>query len=109
MVCYSMKIRLHTSVTLKDGKHPVVLQIIYKNPGDRKSSVRRIRLGLSANKSQWDVDRFKQSSKFGKENNLKLDDIESNSWKVFYNHFQNKNFHFKNDKYTLKIFILGTV
>jgi integrase/recombinase XerD len=91
----SFSIRLFTAIKLKNGKHPVVLQVIFRNPQDTSSNVRRKRLGLEAFPEQWDQDRFRTSANNGREYNYQLDEMEERAWMIYNKHFQGRTFRFK--------------
>ena len=95
MSSISFSIRLQESVTLKNGKHSIVLQVIWKNAGDKRSKVRHKRLGFQAHADQWDIERYKSSVRNGRRFNKQLDDLEDKSWDISDSHFKRKSFNYK--------------
>lgn len=95
MFVTSISIRLFKAITLKNGKHPIVLQVIYRNPSDKSSNVRRIRLGFAAHPEQWDKDRFRNSANRGREYNNQFDGLIERAWDIYDKHFINRHFNYK--------------
>ena len=87
MTNISFKIRLYEAHKYQNGKHPVVLQTIFRNANDSSPKVRRKRLGIAAHKDQWDENRFRTSANRGREFNRTLDEIEDKAWEVYDKHF----------------------
>ena len=69
MTSVNFATKLLKSQTLKDGSHPIVLQVIFD-----ATKVRRIRLGVTAFDSEWDFHQgqFLSSSYGANERNQKL-------------------------------------
>jgi integrase/recombinase XerD len=83
--------KMDTSRKLKDGSHPIVLQVIF----DKK--VRRIRLHLRGKITQWDRDSglFKQKVHGGKRKNAELKEAVEKAESIYYSEFRKKPFNFK--------------
>lgn len=85
----SFAIKLDTSRKLKDGSHPIVLQVIYLR------KVHRLRVGLSALPREWRNDRFKKVLPNAKEKNERLSSLEEKADTIYYKHFLQKEFDYK--------------
>ncbi len=95
MTNISFKIRLYEVRKYKNGKHPIVLQTIFRNSNDSSPKVRRKHLGIAAHKDQWDKNRFRTSASRGREFNRTLDEIEDKAWEVYDKHFLGRTFKYK--------------
>lgn len=95
MSSFSISIRLQESVTLKSNKHPIVLQFIWKNPGEKRSQVRHKRIGFQALPEQWDEDRYRSSIRNGRRYNSQLDELEDKAWDIYDKHYKGRIFNYR--------------
>jgi integrase/recombinase XerD len=91
MFATSFATKMDTSRKLKDGFHPIVLQVIFNK------KVRRIRLNLKGTLTQWERENgvFKQKSHGGKRKNEQLKEALAKAEAIYYSKFRNKPFNFK--------------
>lgn len=87
----SFAIRMDKSVTLKNKKHPLVLQVIF----NRK--IRKKRLGLEASEDQWNAEdhEFRKGTHNREENNATLHKALIRAEKIERQHFNRRPFNYK--------------